>query len=96
MVGNRPMMRIRLTGLRVVSGLVAVTLFVPMTMMLPRASAGAPAVTLTMARNADMLTWDPYPTGDDPSIFTQMVVYDRLVKLAPSNKEVQPELATSW
>src|SRR5438876_1134317 len=68
MVGNRPMMRIRLTGLRVVSGLVAVTLFVPITMMSPRPSAGAPAVTLTMARNADMLTWDPYPTGDDPSI----------------------------
>ncbi len=50
------MIRIRLMGLRVVSGLVAVMLFVPITMMLPRPSAGAPAVTLTMARNADMLT----------------------------------------
>ena len=96
MVGNRPQTRIRLAGLRAVSGLVAVALFVPITMTLPRPSAGAPAVTLTMARNADMLTWDPFPTGDDPSIFTQMVVYDRLVKLAPSNKDVQPELATSW
>lgn len=91
-----PKMQIRRTAWRAVSWLVAVALCVPVTMMLPRPSAGAAAVTLTMARNADMLTFDPYPTGDDPSIFNQMVVYDRLVKLAPSNKDVQPELATSW
>ncbi len=96
MVGDGSRKQIRLTALRAVSCIVAVALFVPITTMLPRPSDGAAVVTLTMARNADMLTWDPYPTGDDPSIFTQMVVYDRLVKLAPSNKDVEPELATSW
>jgi peptide/nickel transport system substrate-binding protein len=89
-------MRIRVTALSVISCFATVMLAVPIAIMSPRPSAGAAAVTLTMARNADMLTWDPYHTGDDPSIFTQMVAYDRLVKLAPSNKDVQPELATSW
>ncbi len=96
MGGTGSRRQIRLTALRVVSGIVAVALIVPITLMLPHPSAGAGAVTLSMARNADMLTWDPYNIGDDPSIFTQMAVYDRLVKLAPSNKDVQPELATSW
>ena len=89
-------MRIRVIALRAVSCFVAVMLVVPVAVLAPRPSAGAAAVTLSMARNADMLTWDPYNTGDDPSIFTQMIAYDRLVKLAPSNKDVEPELATSW
>src|SRR5690348_16888660 len=89
-------MRIRVTALRVISCFATVMLAVPIAIMSPRPSAGAAAVTLTMARNADMLTWDPYSTGDDPSIFTQMIAYDRLVKLAASNKDVEPELATSW
>lgn len=89
-------MRIRETVSRAVSCFAVMALAVPIAVIAPRPSAGAGAVTLTMARNADMLTWDPYHTGDDPSIFTQMAVYDRLVKLAPSNKDVEPELATSW
>jgi ABC-type transport system substrate-binding protein len=59
-------------------------------------AAGAWVVSLTMARIADMLTWDPHSTGDDPSIFPQMAAYDRIVELARSNKDVQPELATFW
>ena len=59
-------------------------------------SFGADPVTLTMARNADMLTFDPASTEDDPSIFVELQVYDRLVKLAASNTGVEPELATSW
>lgn len=56
----------------------------------------ADPVTFTMARNADMLTFDPVATQDDPSIFVELQVYDRLVKLAASNTGVEPELATSW
>ena len=43
-----------------------------------------------------MLTFDPVVTEDDPSIFVELQVYDRLVKLAASNTGVEPELATSW
>jgi ABC-type oligopeptide transport system substrate-binding subunit len=46
-------------------------------------SYAADPVTITMARNADMLTFDPSTTEDDPSIFVELQVYDRLVKLQP-------------
>ena len=52
--------------------------------------------TLTMARTADIFTFDPYNTQDDYSIFTELQVYDRLVKLAADGKSVEPELATAW
>lgn len=52
--------------------------------------------TLTFARTADIFTFDPYNTQDDYSIFTELQVYDRLVKLGADGKSVEPELATSW
>jgi peptide/nickel transport system substrate-binding protein len=39
---------------------------------------------------------DPSQAQDDRSIFTVLQMYDRLVKLAPDGKSVEPELATSW
>ena len=96
MVGRRLTVWVRLSGLRFASALLALTLAVPLAIAVPKSSMGAQPVTLNMARNADMLTFDVYATQDDPSIFTQMQIYDRLVKLAPSGKDVQPELATAW
>ena len=52
--------------------------------------------TLTMARVADLFTMDPVQTIDDRSIFTDLQIYDRLVKLSKTGKSVDPELATSW
>jgi peptide/nickel transport system substrate-binding protein len=52
--------------------------------------------TLTMARIADIFTMDPAQAQDDRSIFTVLQIYERLVKLAPNGRSVQPELATSW
>src|SRR5919198_176541 len=52
--------------------------------------------TLTMARIADIFTMDPVQTIDDRSIFTDLQIYDRLVRLSKSGKGVEPELATSW
>lgn len=52
--------------------------------------------TLTMARIADIFTMDPAQAQDDRSIFTVLQLYDRLVKLAPNGRSVQPELATGW
>ena len=49
-----------------------------------------------MDRIADIFTMDPYQTIDDRSIFTDLQIYDRLVKLSTSGKSVDPELATSW
>src|SRR3546814_18968909 len=35
-------------------------------------------------------------TQDDRPIFTELSIYDRLVKLSADGKGVEPELATSW
>jgi peptide/nickel transport system substrate-binding protein len=52
--------------------------------------------TLRMARIADIFTMDPVQSIDDRSIFTDLQIYDRLVKLSKNGKGVDPELATSW
>jgi peptide/nickel transport system substrate-binding protein len=62
----------------------------------PNKSEAGSGGTLTMARIADIFTMDPYQTIDDRSIFTDLQIYDRLVKLSKSGKSVDPELATSW
>src|SRR4051812_49015359 len=52
--------------------------------------------TLVVARPADIFTLDPYNTQDDPSIFTELTVYDRLVRLSADGKGFDPELAEKW
>jgi peptide/nickel transport system substrate-binding protein len=52
--------------------------------------------TLVVGRVADIDTFDPYNTQDDPSIFTELTVYERLVRLADDGRGIAPELATSW
>jgi len=52
--------------------------------------------TLVVVRPADIFTFDPYNTQDDRSIFTELQVYERLVKLSADGKNVEPELATEW
>src|SRR5262245_11058022 len=52
--------------------------------------------TLTIGRVADIFTFDPYNTQDDRSIFTELTVYERLVKLSDDGQSVVPELATKW
>jgi peptide/nickel transport system substrate-binding protein len=63
----------------------------------PTATAGpVQGGTLTMARNADATNLDPFFTGDDPSIFVDLQIYDRLVKLGADGKSFEAELATDW
>jgi len=51
---------------------------------------------LVVGRVADIDTFDPYNTQDDPSIFTELTVFERLVRLADDGRGIAPELATSW
>ena len=70
-----------------------------LTVMAPvGASAQTPTKggTLVVARPADIFTLDPYNTQDDPSIFTELTIYDRLVRLSDDGKGVEPELAEKW
>ncbi|MDR1799602.1 MAG: ABC transporter substrate-binding protein [Bifidobacteriaceae bacterium] len=61
---------------------------------------GAPAATtggdLVVDRSADIFTFDPYNTQDDRSIFTEMEIYERLVKLGADGATIEPCLATEW
>ncbi len=59
----------------------------------PAAGAGK---TIVVARPADIFTFDPFNTQDDRSMFTQLTVFERLVKLSADGKGVEPELATEW
>ena len=86
----------RFRALRRLGVLAALALVIPVLAIGARPSFGADPVTITMARNADMLTFDPYSTEDDPSIFVELQIFDRLVKLNAANNGVEPELATSW
>ena len=51
---------------------------------------------LTMARNTDIFTFDPYNTQDDNSIFTEATIFDGLVRLGADGKSIEPALATAW
>lgn len=69
----------------------------------PTASVAASAAasptmggTLTFARNADVISWDPIIPTDNPSIWAQLNIYDQLVRVAPNAEAVEPDLATSW
>lgn len=64
----------------------------------PAASTSTPVVggTLTMARNADATNLDPFLTEDDPSIFVDLQIYDRLLRLSQDGKTIEPELATKY
>jgi peptide/nickel transport system substrate-binding protein len=52
--------------------------------------------TLLMARNADVINWDPIIPTDNPSIWAQLNIYDQLVRVAHDGESVEPDLATSW
>src|SRR5262245_49871355 len=95
MTDGQPTVAARLRALRGVATL-GVLLSVSLLAVGTTPSFGADPVTFPLARNADMLTFDPAVTEDDPSIFVELQVYDRLVKLNPSNNGVDPELATAW
>lgn len=69
---------------------------VPASASAPASEAPATGGTITFARAADIFTFDPYNTQDDNSIFTELQVYDRLVKLSADGRGVDPELATKW
>ena len=81
---------------RVAVALITVVAAVSLTVGPAAAQEPQTGGTLTMARTADIFTFDPYNTQDDYSIFTELQVYERLVRLADDGTSVEPELAESW
>lgn len=58
--------------------------------------APAQGQTFKLGITTDARTLDPIATSDNPSIWTQLLLYDTLVRPAPDGTKLEPGLAQSW
>ncbi len=58
------------------------------------AKADAPMFRMAIAEDA--LTLDPIASSDNPSIWTELLVYDTLVRPSTDGTKLEPGLAASW
>jgi peptide/nickel transport system substrate-binding protein len=52
--------------------------------------------TLTMGRDSEPLTFDPFIPGDNGSIYLLVQVLDTVTRAGPTGAEIEPGLAESW
>src|SRR5262249_2349197 len=52
--------------------------------------------TLRVAIAEDALTLDPIASSDNPSIWTELLIYDQLVRPSADGTKLEPDLAESW
>ncbi len=57
---------------------------------------GGEAATLRLGVRADALTLDPIASSDNPSIWTELLIYDQLVRPSRDGKRLEPGIAESW
>lgn len=60
------------------------------------AALGAEAQTLRVAMGADAVSLDPIATSDNGSIWTQLLIYDTLIRPDKAGTGLEPGLAESW
>lgn len=58
--------------------------------------AAAQTDTLRVAIGIDPVSLDPIATSDNASIWTQLLLYDTLIRPAPDGRSLEPGLAESW
>ncbi len=58
------------------------------------AQAGASQFRLGLSK--DLLTFDPIASSDNPSIWTQLLIYDQLVRPSADGTKIEPGLADKW
>ena len=71
--------------------LLAATMLATTTVALP-----AWAATLRLGVPQDALTVDPIASSDNPSIWTELLIYDQLVRPSKDGTKLEPSLAESW
>ncbi|MBK5091260.1 ABC transporter substrate-binding protein [Burkholderia sp. R-69927] len=54
------------------------------------------ATTLRLGVGADALALDPIASSDNPSIWTELLIYDQLVRPSKDGKKLEPGIAESW
>ncbi len=59
-------------------------------------AAGAADGTLRLAIAEDALTLDPIASSDNPSIWTELLVFDQLVRPSKDGTRLEPGLAEKW
>ena len=64
-----------------------------------RAQEGEPkmggSITMSLADD-DVQSFDPIPVYDNMSIWTMLLIYDQLIRVAPDGLSLEPGLATEW
>ncbi|HXT37768.1 MAG TPA: ABC transporter substrate-binding protein, partial [Chloroflexota bacterium] len=60
------------------------------------ASGSTNANTLTIGWNIETKTLDPAGNSQNPDIWVQVNIFDRLLQVSTDGKSLQPDLATSW
>lgn len=81
--------------------LLAAALLVPLSMggiaSSARAAGGSTSAnTLTIGWNIETKTLDPAGEAQNPDIWVQVEMFDRLLQVSADGKSLQPDLATSW
>jgi len=61
-----------------------------------RDSAPRRGGTLRLGDTADVVTFEPYATTDNSSIWTMLLLYDQLARPTADGLSVEPSLAASW
>ena len=74
-------------------GLLLATVMAGLAMPLA-AMADTPPLRVAIAEDA--LTLDPIASSDNPSIWTELLVYDQLVRPSKDGTKLDPDLAESW
>lgn len=52
--------------------------------------------TLTMARNSDIVSFEPVVPTDNMSIWAKLLIFQMLARTSPSGNSVEPDLAEKW
>jgi peptide/nickel transport system substrate-binding protein len=52
--------------------------------------------TLVMARNSDIVSFEPVVPSDNMSIWAKLLIFQMLARTTPSGDSVEPDLAESW
>ena len=74
-------------------GLLLATVMAGLAMPLA-AMADNPPLRVAIAEDA--LTLDPIASSDNPSIWTELLIYDQLVRPSTDGTKLEPDLAGSW
>lgn len=77
-------------------GLRALLAATAMTLISATAAAAADAPTFRMAISEDALTLDPIASSDNASIWTELLVFDQLVRPSADGTKLEPGLAEKW